>query len=96
MEDRQINLAIARIEYPRSIALFPEWESSFRVIDYCNCWDCIGPIIEREGINLTVDKANNTWIAWLWSEDGRNIEARAASTTKSAALCFLKMKGVEI
>jgi len=97
MTDADINLAIAKIEYPdykikawigRS-AVVPVGHPSIRSIDYMQwCW--IGPIIEREKINL-LSIENNSWTAKV-----ANYGANTETPTKAAALCFLKMKGVDV
>lgn len=57
--------------------------------DYCNDWADIGPIIEREGIGLT--SLVGGWIANI----GYKFSCEEDIPTKAAALCYLKMRGVE-
>jgi hypothetical protein len=77
MTDNEINTYIADIEGRCSTP------------DYCNNWSDIGPIIEREKIEIVTFG----WDGWLAM---RNEKARAETPTKAAALCYLKMKGVEL
>jgi len=93
MTDAEINLAIAKIEHPDVIR--PDTNYVFNV-DYCNNWNDIGTIIEREGIGLKRDK--NHWEAYRYAVDPSSFwvhYAHAETPTKAAALCYLKMKGVE-
>jgi hypothetical protein len=89
MTDAEINLAIAKIEYPETNNL--ELWVDQNMVDYVNNWSDIGPIIDREGLNITIDKTNKVWIAWTWDS---SIDVRADTPTKAAALCYLKMKEV--
>lgn len=107
MTDAEINLAIAKIEYPNN-ELYPCEEhvdirlggGDYITVDYCNNWEDIGPIIERESINLFHDEnwediGPNEWSASGIRENGKDTGAEAETPTKAAALCYLKMKGVE-
>jgi len=93
MTDSEINLAIAKIEYPNlewfgADHLAVTWNNGCRTeCDYLQ-WADIGPIIERERIELVTFG----WDAWLAT---RNEKARAETPTKAAALCYLKIKGVK-
>jgi len=81
MTDSEINTLIADIEGRCSTP------------DYCNDWADIGPIIERE--KITVDFWDyKQWIAHN-NGDTPFVKTRAETPTKAAALCYLKMKGVE-
>ena len=94
MTEAEINLAIAKIEYPdESVSHLndpDESESHLYHLDYCKYWSDIGPIIEREKINLEplVDG---------WSAGGYalGVYAHAETPTKAAALCYLKMRESE-
>ena len=98
--DAEINLAIAKIEYPNN-ELYPCEEhvdirlggGDYITVDYCNNWEDIGPIIERESINLFHDE--NEWSASGIRENGKDTGAEAETPTKAAALCYLKMKESE-
>jgi len=104
MNDAEINLAIAKIEYPDAdVSMFSEDGSAvtipnigWGVTDYCNDWSDIGPIIEREKIKLFSSEGVD-WKATLvkpCSELGYRVWTQEAETpTKAAALCYLKMKG---
>ena len=83
MTEAEINLALAKIEYP------DESVSHLNDLDYCNDWADIGPIIEREKIDLTAIEDG-------WEANGYFyvISALAKTPTKAAALCYLKMKGL--
>ena len=91
MTNAEINLAIARIEYPDGS--YPQFDTpvSGLAVDYCDSWSDIGPIIERELIHLYPQIKD--WIAECYGES--DVEAYADTPTKAAALCYLKMKGVE-
>jgi hypothetical protein len=95
MKDAEINLAIAKIEYPNDSWRMTHGDGVARVAgqdlivkDYCNNWQDIGPIIEREKIDL-VTSGQHEWLAM------RGEQARAGTPTKAAALCYLKMKESE-
>ena len=100
MTDAEINLAIAKLEYPDykieswigRAAVVPAGHPSIRGIDYMQwCW--IGPIIEREKLTLGCNDTHKTYFA----HDGYgNFTAHAETPTKAAALCYLKMKGVQL
>ena len=105
MTDADINLAIAMIEYPEGIC--QNLTSSLtghtvtvigrvqgrRGADYCNNWSDIGPIIEREKIELRQSSSGNRWAAVA---DNISLNVEAETPKKAAALCYLKMKGVEL
>src|SRR6056300_1015902 len=61
-------------------------------LDYCNNWEDIGPIIEREKIKLFSSEGVD-WKATLvkpHSELGYRVWAKEAETpTRAAALCFV-------
>jgi len=102
MKDAEINLAIAKIEYPdykieswiSSAAVTPLRHPNIKGIDYMQwCW--IGPIIEREGIDILFHGTH-----WLASspplgDPKTYAEVVADKPAKAAALCYLKMKGGE-
>ena len=94
MSDAQINLAIAEIEYPEAVR---EGINYVFNVDYVNNWSDIRPIIEREKIDLFIF-IEDIWCA-EWGEydysGNRFAIAEAKTPTKAAALCYLKMKGVE-
>jgi len=86
MDDREIDLAIAKIEYPetRNLKLWIDQ----KMVSYTDGWYDIGPIIEREGIG--VRPVQSRWEAF----HGSSI-AIADTPTKAVALVFLKIKGIE-
>jgi len=99
MTDAEINLAIARLEYPDykirawegKATVTPVGHPSIRGIDYME-WHWIGPIIEREEIHLR--HVVNSWEATTYADDAvMYFEGEAETPTKAAALCYLKMKG---
>ena len=87
MKDAEINLAIAKIENPQAVR---EGTTHVFNVDYVNNWSDIGPIIERESINLFHDE--NEWSASGIRENGKDTGAEAETPTKAAALCYLKMR----
>jgi hypothetical protein len=101
--DAEINLAIARIEYPdltvesHGEAYIYFWGGTVEIVDYCKNWSDIGPIIEREKIKLFSSEGVD-WKATLvkpCSELGYRVWTKEAKTpTRAAALCYLKMKEV--
>jgi hypothetical protein len=98
MTDAEINLAIAKIEYPDSYVTKGHESCAelagpklFDQLDYCNDWADIGPIIERE--NMFIAPIYDGWTASSIDNDAL---VEAETPTKAAALCYLKMKGVEI
>ena len=99
MNDAEINLAIAQIEYPNDSWRMTHGDGvatiagqDLIVKDYCNDWADIGPIIERE--KITVDFWDDKqWMAHN-NRDTPFVKARAETPTKAATLCFLKMKGM--
>ena len=94
MTDAEINLEIAQIEYPdltvesHGEAYIYFWGGTVEIVDYCNNWSDIGPIIEREKIDL--EPLIDGWCAGGYS---LGHYAHAKTPTKAAALCYLKMKG---
>ena len=80
MTDSEINKAISKIE----------WDDEFLEIDYCNNWEDIGPIIEREKIELEFDTSR--WIARGYVGDKWFQNCDSLLPTKAAALCYLMMK----
>jgi len=105
MTDAEINLTIAKSEYPEGICQNLTSELTGNTVtfisgvqgrnsaDYVNNWADIGPIIEREGINLKHD--TNHWEAYRYTGDPNPFWiyfAYADTPTKAAALCYLKMK----
>ena len=97
MKDAEINLAIAKIEYPNDSWRMTHGDGVARVAgqdlivkDYCNNWTDIGPIIERE--NMCLECYNDGAIAYRI--DGA-FETRSETPTKAAALCYLKMRESE-
>ena len=96
MTDSEINLAIARIEYPNKGVSIISTERAVHVEglglkNYCSNWADIGPIIERERIGLA-PLHDRQYRAYCSS----GVFAIDKSPTKAAALCYLKTKGVEI
>ena len=97
MTDAEINLAIAKIEFAGK-ELFQCGDhvdvrlgaGDYTCVDYVHNWEDIGPIIEREGIELEV-------LNFGWSAGGYHLGVTATAETpmKAAALCYLKMKGIE-
>jgi len=104
MTDAEINLAIAKIEYPDykirawegKATVTPVGHPSIRGIDYME-WHWIGPIIEREKIDIRYSLRQETdWSAVSYDDhDSQVYEGVATTPTKAAALCYLKMKGGE-
>ena len=96
MTDEEINVAIAKLEYPNlewfgADHLAVTWNNGCRTeCDYLQ-WADIGPIIEREEVWLRREEF--CWVASFYYSD---IYATAETPTKAAALCYLKMKGVEL
>jgi hypothetical protein len=104
MTDAEIDLAIAKIEYPEGICqnltseltgntiTFISGVQGVHSVGYCNNWFGIGPIIEREGISIIYD--GYKWSAYCMTGDSEEISEDADTPTKAAALCYLKMEGV--
>ena len=97
MTDAQINLAIAKIEYPDKEvgsldngSAFVVYHPRSGVKNYIKYWGDIGPIIEREKIDLKA--LSDGWYAGGYD---LGFSARADTPTKAAALCYLKMKGID-
>jgi len=86
MDDHEINLAVAKIEYPetRNLKLWIEQ----KMVSYTDGWYDIGNIIEREKIGIR--PVQSGWEAF----HGGSIVI-ADTPTKAAALVFLKIKGIE-
>ena len=101
MNNSEINLAIAKIEYPDRDWLLHKDGSIAHGYDYCNMWSDIGPIIEREKIAVSYSAKYKCWYAQdLYYEDLPDLDntcngAYSDTPTKAAALCYLKIKGVE-
>lgn len=98
MNDAEINLAIAKLEYPdcdfeqgsrTAICRYSSGEIAFQR-DYCKNWADIGTIIERERISVSV--WGNQWKAVCPNE---NHHIFSETPMKAAALCFLKMRESE-
>jgi len=99
MSNAEINLAIVKIEYPDRDWLLRKDGSIAHGYDYCNMWSDIGPIIERERIELNYYEygshpSGGEWLAVRYSSI-KYYEAKCDSPIKAAALCYLKMKGVK-
>jgi len=100
MTDVEINLAIARLEYPDDEAYengdqcWVEFDFYNETIypDYCKNWSDIGPVIEREKLTLG---CNDTYRAYFAHDGYGNFTAFAETPTKAAALWYLKMKESE-
>lgn len=99
MTDAEINLAIAKIEYPNDSWSMTHGDGVARVAgqdlivkDYCNNWEDIGPIIEREKMRIRLNPNLDKWEATIWIY-GDPIFGYAETPFKAAALCYLKMKG---
>jgi hypothetical protein len=76
-----------------------EWVD-FDVIDYCNRWTDMGPIIFNNGICVTPDLSKpDEWIADKSVEFHGRVttiaNTRSTKPLRAAAIVFLKMKGVE-
>lgn len=103
MTDAEINLAIAKLEHPDaeitqdnynwgSCALIRSEELA---LNYVSDWADIGPIIEREKIDL--NSCSDYWAASdEWNDGFCEIYAEAETPTKAAALCYLNMSGVSL
>jgi len=91
MTDAEINLAIAKLEYPetRNLKLWVEQN----MVSFTNGWMDIGPIIEREKLSLMPCK-DDRYQASKWVGDTLKT-AYADTPTKAAALLFLKIRGVK-
>jgi len=95
MTDAEINLAIAKIEFAGK-ELYPCADhvdvrlgaGDYTCVDYCNDWEDIGPIIEREKIDLIFDKD-------CCAGGVGSIYIEAETPMKAAALCYLKTQGIE-
>jgi len=97
MTDAEINLAIAKIEYPDKEvgsldngSAFVVYHPRSGVRNYIKYWGDIGPILDREEINLN----KHDWGLWVAFTDDH--EYYDLSPTKAVAVCFLKIKGVDI
>lgn len=96
MTDAEINLAIAKIEYPyedivcKGIRIHSNTTRETWLVNYVNDWVDIGPIIEREEMQLMKSD-------WLWVSHGKKgnetVYAKAETPAKAAAICYLKMIG---
>jgi hypothetical protein len=101
MNDAEINLTIAKIEHPNESWRTTHEDGVSRIAgqeliakDYVNNWADIGPIIEREGIDLAYD--GTVWSTYGLDKATLGVCAKAETPTKAAALAFLKIKGVEL
>jgi len=100
MNNAEINLAIAKLEYPNlewfgADHLAVTWNNGCRTeCDYLQ-WSDIGPIIEREKIDLHYEPMTDGK-DWHAASCGNIAEVWADTPTKAAALCYLRMKGVEL
>lgn len=104
MEDSAINLAIAKLEFPHQegmhiasdgVTVYVPSEQGGK--NYCQWWEDIGEIIEREGIGLKRD--TNYWEAYRHCDDPSSFwiyYAHSDTPTKAAALCYLRMKGSDV
>ena len=100
MTDAEINLAIAKIEYQElviglvgdEVEILTDPNDDIKFVDYCNNWEDIGPIIERE--KITVDFWD--YKQWIGHNNGDTpfVKTKAETPMKAAALCYLKMRGV--
>jgi len=87
LTDAEINLAIAQIEYPN------EPDRNLTGHNYCTDWADVGEVIERQKITVGYNDTERLYFA----HDGYgNAITYAETPTKAAALCYLKMKGVEV
>jgi hypothetical protein len=91
MTDAEINLAIAKIEWGDDFLDDDYLASLYECVDYVYNWSDMGPIIERE--NMFIAPIYDGWEA---SSIECDVPVTAESPTKAAALCYLKMKGVEL
>jgi hypothetical protein len=91
MTDAEINLAIAKIEWGDDFLDDDYLASLYECVDYAYNWADIGPIIEREKIELRQSVSGNKWAAVA---DNTSLHVEAKTPTKAACLCYLKMKGV--
>lgn len=69
------------------------------VIDYCNSWSGMGPLIVENNIGLNQPmpwEASLEWDANIFSDDG-SVEYNAINTNplRAAAIVFLEMNGVK-
>jgi len=103
MDNADINLAVAQLEFPdrqcEIVEVTPEPNPSRWVlvsgvsghgaqfVHYVNNWETMGPIIAREGINLTFSEAGVTAHA-----NGHT--CTADTPTMAAALCYVKTKNI--
>ena len=67
------------------------------LVDYCNSWNDIGPIIERN--NITIACYDGEWSAFSgfrpWADtDIRDNETHCKNIKRAAAIVFLIMNGV--
>ena len=100
MDDLRINLAIAKFEYPDATLYESNTKDSVRIYNnypkyiirnYCSNWSDIGPIIEREKIDVTVNESGNGWEANTFFFESKTT---AETPTKAAALCYLRFKEI--
>lgn len=106
MTNLEINLAIAKIEYPNHIITTIDDDEAYVYLNplemvgynYCNNWEDIEPIVEREAINFSYYEdashpLGGIWLAFGHMNDDYH-EVTGVTRTKAASLCYLKMKGV--
>jgi len=101
MTDAEINLAIANIEYPDSEFEYDEYdhlivfhEGEYLTLNYCTNFADIGPIFEREKIPISYSPIYKVWKEGYGMHDF-NGRIKDKSLTKTLALCYLKMKGID-
>ena len=101
MTDAEINLAIAKIEYPDKKvgslddgSAFIVYHPTSGVRNYIKYWGDIGPIFEREKIPISYSHIYEVWKEGYGMHDF-NGRIKDKSLTKTLALCYLKMKGIE-
>ena len=100
IEILEVNWAIAGLELPADEILsdrfgrpliyeeeYNDGNGAYIALDYCNNWEDMGPLIAREGINLTFSAAGVTAHA-----NGHT--CTADTPTMAAALCYVKTKNI--
>lgn len=85
MQDKEINQAIAKIEYPN----YKPSGMHFEMFDYCTNWSAMGPIVERERMKIVP-------LMSKWRVYKNGIYAQESRLCHAAAMCYLKAKGVEL
>lgn len=81
MSDAEINVEVAKIQFPRSERNTPYYHrpdvyiyhrnGTHEAKDFCNSWADAGPIIEENKISINAHGSNG-WIAW--KNTGKNLE----------------------